>query len=91
MNIPTTTVVDAEPSDGLTREQRQAKERARAFFRRRDQLAEEQALAAVRAAERRLPDQPAASIIYAALVEVCKSTVDTSRLLPAQESEKGKG
>lgn len=75
----------------LTATQQEAKDRARAFFQRRDQLAEERALAAVRAAERRLPNQPAATIIYAALVEVCKSTVDTSRLLPKQDSEKAKG
>jgi hypothetical protein len=92
MNIPTTTVVDAEPSDGLTGEQRQAKERARAFFQRRDQMAEDAAANAVRAAEQRMPaDSTALDRVYQALVDVCRSQVDITPLLPKQEGEKGRG
>jgi hypothetical protein len=92
MNTPTTIVVDAELGDGLTREQREAQERARRLFAERDRRAEAAAANAVRAAEQRMPaDSTALDRVYQALVDVCRLQVDITPLLPKQESEKGKG
>ena len=92
MNIPTTTVADAEPGDGMTAKQRHAQQRAQAFFEQRKQLVHLEAARAMSRAYHAAPaDATREQILIAAIYDLAGQSVDTSGLLPEQDGEKGKG
>jgi len=76
----------------LTPDQQQAQQRARAYFEQRKQLVHLEAARAMSRAYHAAPaDATREQILVAAIYDLAGQSVDVAPLVPAQNSEKGKG